>query len=75
MAININELLGRKSPVKNEADKTAKKEPTFKRYQVAFNREKDADIIKLLDSVDNKTELIRYLLKEFYKYKFEKEGK
>lgn len=70
MAININDLLGikPKEPVKEPG----KKEPTFKRYQVAFNREKDADIIKLLDSVDNKTELIRYLLKEFYKYKFEK---
>lgn len=73
MAININELLGIKP---KEPEKTpVKKEPTFKRYQIAFNREKDADIIKLLDSVDNKTELIRYLLKEFYKYKFEKEGK
>ena len=74
MAININELLGRKSQVKTDVTKTSK-EPTFKRYQIAFNREKDADIISLLDNVDNKTELIRYLLKEFYKYKFEKEGK
>lgn len=65
-------LASKKQPV--DAD-VKNKQPTFKRYQIAFNRNKDADIIEMLDSCENKTELIRYLLKEFYTYKLEKEGK
>ena len=69
----VNKFLASKQP--EEVHETKQKVPTFKRYQIAFNKNKDADIIELLDKCENKTELIRYLLREFYKYVEKEEGR
>lgn len=64
--MDIKTLLAKSGYAKT--DKKPVKKTNFKRYQIALNPDKDADIIKLLDECENKTALIRYLLTEFYKY-------
>lgn len=54
----------RTEPLKKAQDKYLKK---MKGYAFRLHTEDDKDIIKYLDSVPNKTDLIRTLLKEHMK--------